>query len=146
MTETTYVTTVVERTLNAPWGLEGGGFAAPNDAEVRHPDGRVIKVPKATRCEIPPDSVLVMSTGGGGGYGPPSERTAEAVAKDLRGGVHLGGFRPAALPARGLAAGSRGTRPIRAARVPMLFLPAADTGSMKPFSGLPACPRRTGGR
>lgn len=86
MTETTYVTTVVERTLNAPWGLEGGGFAAPNDAEVRHPDGRVVKVPKATRCEIPPDSVLVMSTGGGGGYGPPAERTKEAVAKDLREG------------------------------------------------------------
>lgn len=86
MTETTYVTTVVERTLNAPWGLEGGGFAAPNDAEVRYADGRVVKVPKATRCEIPPGSVLVMSTGGGGGYGPPSDRPKEAVAKDLREG------------------------------------------------------------
>ena len=86
MTETTYVTTVVERTLNAPWGLEGGGFAAPNDAEVRHADGRVIKVPKATRCEIPPGSVLVMSTGGGGGYGAPAERSRAAVEKDLREG------------------------------------------------------------
>ena len=61
-------------------------MAVPNDAEVRMPDGTIVKVPKATRCVIPPGGVLVMSTGGGGGYGPPDERPREAVARDLREG------------------------------------------------------------
>ena len=34
-----YVTSAVERTKNAPWGLEGGGFARPNGAALARADG-----------------------------------------------------------------------------------------------------------
>ncbi len=39
MLEDTYVTTAVERTRNAPWGLEGGGSGRANDAAIIDPDG-----------------------------------------------------------------------------------------------------------
>jgi len=86
MTEDIYITTVVERTKNAPWGLSGGGFAVPNGAAVRFPDGRRVPVPKTTRLAVPKDAVLELATGGGGGYGDPGMRPKEAVLADLRAG------------------------------------------------------------
>ncbi len=86
MLEKSYVTTVVERTKNAPWGLQGGGAGKANRAGVRYLDGHFESRPKDTRIEVPRDGVVELSTGGGGGYGPPSERTVEAVQADLRAG------------------------------------------------------------
>jgi N-methylhydantoinase B len=86
MLEKSYVTTVVERTKNAPWGLEGGGPARANGAGVRYPDGSYVARPKETRIEVPKDAVVELNTGGGGGYGPPSKRPAEKVKADLRAG------------------------------------------------------------
>jgi N-methylhydantoinase B len=86
MTEQAYVTTVVERTTNPPWGLEGGGFAQANMAGVRYPDGSYVPRPKETRIVIPRDGVMELRTGGGGGYGPPSKRSVEAVKADLKNG------------------------------------------------------------
>lgn len=86
MLEDTNITTVCERTLNAPWGLDGGGEGRPNGARVRLPDGSVHEVPKTTRFMIPSGGLLELSTGGGGGYGPPSERPAAAVLRDLEQG------------------------------------------------------------
>lgn len=86
MTEDIYITTVVERTRNAPWGLSGGGFAVPNGAAVRFPDGRLVPVPKTTRLAVPKGAVLELATGGGGGYGDPKARPREAVLADLKAG------------------------------------------------------------
>ena len=86
MLEKSYVTTVVERTKNAPWGLQGGGAGKANRAGVRYLDGHFESRPKDTRIEVPRDGVVELNTGGGGGYGPPSERTVEAVQADLRAG------------------------------------------------------------
>jgi len=86
MLEPTNITTVCERTRNRPWGLAGGGEARANGARVRLPDGRVVEAPKTTRFVVPKDGVLELSTGGGGGYGPPSRRSREAVGRDLREG------------------------------------------------------------
>jgi N-methylhydantoinase B len=83
MLEDTYITSAVERTKNAPWGLEGGGEARPNSAGVRYPDGKFLSCPKSTRVYLPKDAVFELSAGGGGGYGPPAERPKEAVQKDL---------------------------------------------------------------
>ena len=108
MTETTYVTTVVERTLNAPWGLEGGGFAAPNDAEVRHA-GR----PRHQGAQG--DALRDPAEQRAGDVDRRWRRLWPAVGADGRSGregsargIHLGGFRPTALPARGVAAGREG--------------------------------------
>ena len=84
--EDTYITPVVERTQNPPWGLEGGGMARANNAIVVYADGSSIDVPKITRFLVPKGALLKMETGGGGGYGSPSARTPEAVQGDLRAG------------------------------------------------------------
>ena len=86
MTEDIYITTAVERTKNAPWGLAGGETARPNGASVRFEDGTLISVPKTTRFKVPKGAVLELSTGGGGGYGQPSLRPKEAVERDLKAG------------------------------------------------------------
>ncbi len=86
MLEQSYVTTVVERTKNSPWGLEGGGEARANIAGVRYPDGTYVSRPKETRIVVPPDAVVELKTGGGGGYGSPSKRSVESIKADLRNG------------------------------------------------------------
>ena len=86
MTEDTFITTAVERTKNAPWGLAGGGGARPNGVGVRFPDGRFESLPKTTRFVVPKDAVLELSTGGGGGYGAPADRPKAAVEADLKAG------------------------------------------------------------
>jgi N-methylhydantoinase B len=85
--EDSYATTVVERTKNAPWGLEGGLPGRPNGIAVRGPDGIVRPLKgKNTRLLLPKGSTLELYNGGGGGYGPPSDRDPEAVRADLREG------------------------------------------------------------
>ncbi|MCX5495870.1 hydantoinase B/oxoprolinase family protein [Kaistia dalseonensis] len=86
MTEDIFITTAVERTKNAPWGLLGGESGRANGAAVRFPDGRVVSVPKTTRFMVPKDAVLELSTGGGGGFGDPAERPRAAVEADLKAG------------------------------------------------------------
>jgi N-methylhydantoinase B len=81
-----YVTSAVERTKNAPWGLEGGGFARPNGAALAHADGTRTEFGKATRLLVPKGATLELLTGGGGGYGPPAQRDPEAVRRDVREG------------------------------------------------------------
>jgi N-methylhydantoinase B len=80
------LTSVVDRTLTAPAGLAGGGDARPNAAWLRLPDGTRVPCAKATRLAAPAGSVLELQTGGGGGFGEPARRDAEAVANDVREG------------------------------------------------------------
>jgi N-methylhydantoinase B len=85
--EDCYATTVVDRTKNPAWGLEGGQPAhVPNGASLRQPDGTRRQVNKATRIVIEKGSTLELTCGGGGGYGPPSARDPEAVHADVREG------------------------------------------------------------
>jgi N-methylhydantoinase B len=85
--EDSYATTVVERTKNAPWGLEGGLAGRPNAVVLRRPGGRTEPLKgKNTRLFLPKGSTVELYNGGGGGYGPPSERDADAVRADLREG------------------------------------------------------------
>lgn len=86
MLEDAYVTSALERTRNVPWGLEGGGEARPNGVTLCSPDGTNTEYRKATRIRVPKGATLKLRTGGGGGYGPPSERDPEAVRADVREG------------------------------------------------------------
>jgi len=76
----------VERTKNAPWGLEGGGFARPNGVALKRADGSRFEFGKATRLLVPRGATLELFTGGGGGYGEPAKRDPEAVLRDVREG------------------------------------------------------------
>jgi N-methylhydantoinase B len=84
--EDCWVTCVVERTKSPAWGLEGGGEGRPNAAALRLPGGERRSFAKATRLRVPTGATLELQTGGGGGYGPASERSSEAIHRDLREG------------------------------------------------------------
>ncbi len=83
MTEDHLITSVFERTLNAPWGLLGGKEARPNKCLATMPDGEVHLISKATHFHMPKGAVLNMRTGGGGGYGDPKDRPVESVKEDI---------------------------------------------------------------
>jgi N-methylhydantoinase B len=87
MLEDAYVTTVVERMKMPPWGLDSGGEAAANKVVVRYPDGSITPpFGKVTRLALPKGTRLELHTGGGGGFGDPLDRTAEAVRNDIADG------------------------------------------------------------
>jgi N-methylhydantoinase B len=79
-----YLNTQVQRTLLAPWGLYGGNDGDPNAAFIVGSDGKKRQACSVNRHLIRPGEVLVMRTGGGGGFGPPVERDEELVAADVR--------------------------------------------------------------
>jgi N-methylhydantoinase B len=80
------VTSAVERTKTAPWGLQGGEHGRPNAVALRHADGSRTWFGKATRLLVPKGATLELFCGGGGGYGPPAARAPEAVHADIREG------------------------------------------------------------
>lgn len=102
MLEDSWVTSAVERTKNAPWGLAGGGEARPNGAALVDTDGTRTTFAKATRLLVPKGATLELANGGGGGYGDPGERDPDAVRDDLRNGYitleHARRYYPHALP------------------------------------------------
>lgn len=81
--EEAWLTAVIERTAAQPWGLCGGGTARANSGRLRSPECAVVPVGKATRLLLARGAVFELSTGGGGGFGPPSERNSKAVLHDL---------------------------------------------------------------
>lgn len=79
----------VERTQCAPWGLAGGGDAAPNRVAVIRQGGRR-EAPgvngKIDLTELEAGEGYIVETGGGGGFGSPLERDPVLVLRDVRGG------------------------------------------------------------
>lgn len=82
-----WATTVVERTQLAPWGLHGGTSARPNAATLVLADGTERRCDKETALHVPAGASLRFTTGGGAGYGPPSERPPDMVHEDVRNGL-----------------------------------------------------------
>lgn len=78
----------VERTQCAPWGVAGGKDALPNRIRVERAGGEVLQNRNGKLGSEPlePGDVLVIESGGGGGYGDPAERDREAVRGDVRNG------------------------------------------------------------
>ncbi len=79
--------TNLDRTRCPPWGVQGGKEAKP---------GRFTVVKTATNKEVIADKedeyrleagdIVCVETGGGGGYGPPSERPVGLIQRDLDAG------------------------------------------------------------
>jgi N-methylhydantoinase B len=71
------------RLKTAPWGLFGGHEGGQAEISItRAPSGTP---PDRDTLLLPGDTVIVK-TAGGGGYGPPKERSRELVQRDLREG------------------------------------------------------------
>ena len=78
----------VERTICAPWGLDGGKDALANRIFIRRDDGAVEIYPtgKIKPTEIGKSDGFTVETAGGGGFWNPLERPAEKVLADVRSG------------------------------------------------------------
>ena len=75
----------IERTVFPPWGIEGGGDAMPNEIKVRRADGTMEEYPngKLDSIQLTPEDAVIISAGGGGGFGDPTERDVDAVKLDV---------------------------------------------------------------
>ncbi|WP_427870969.1 hydantoinase B/oxoprolinase family protein [Leucobacter luti] len=76
---------LVYKTKTAPWSIAGGDEGQPNQI-VLNPGTPREKVQGGSYNLLDAGDVLVNATGGGGGYGDPTRRDPEAVAKDVRNG------------------------------------------------------------
>jgi N-methylhydantoinase B len=78
--------TNVDRTKYPPWGVQGGKAAMPGCVTLYRPDGTSEIVSKVKNYKLSPGDVVVLETGGGGGWGPPEERDPAAREADLADG------------------------------------------------------------
>jgi N-methylhydantoinase B len=76
-----------ERFVHHPWGIFGGRPGGTGRFSIQGPKHNDETLPdKPNHVPLGPDDAVVIETPGAGGYGPPSEREAEAVAADYRSG------------------------------------------------------------
>ena len=82
------VTTHMDRTRCAPWGLMGGGEGAANRVSLRLEGDLNDDLPNAKVISRPlkPGDQLIARGGGGGGFGPAWDRPVDKVCEDVRQG------------------------------------------------------------
>jgi len=77
------LTTNVDRTRDPPWGVQGGKAGQPGCVTVYKAAGGSEVISKVRNYPVKPGDIVVLETGGGGGWGPPAERSREAIARDI---------------------------------------------------------------
>lgn len=75
-----------ERAKTPAWGLFGGGTATPPEVVLNPGRGDQRTMLKASRVPLSRGDVIRTMTGGGGGYGSPTERDSDALRRDIRAG------------------------------------------------------------
>ncbi|GAA2207576.1 hydantoinase B/oxoprolinase family protein [Nonomuraea monospora] len=76
-----------ERSVTPAWGLAGGSAGAPPRVTLNPGARGEREVLKVNALPVKAGDVLRCESGGGGGYGPPERRAAEATAADLAQGM-----------------------------------------------------------
>jgi N-methylhydantoinase B len=72
-----------ERFRHRPWGVFGGGHGASGRfVHVDGDGGEAVLDVKPSGVTVTPEESVIVETPGAGGYGPPGERSAEAVEED----------------------------------------------------------------
>ena len=84
--EEAYCTSTIERTKNAPWGLPAGCPAGRTAVSSIILTGGASPSPRRPGCGSRRAPTFEVHCGGGGGYGPPSERDPDRVLADVREG------------------------------------------------------------
>jgi N-methylhydantoinase B len=86
LNETT-ISSQIDRTKCAPWGLDGGLDGLPNKITLRR-GGEEVELPngKTSQVRLAAGDAYVLHSGGGGGYGDPLDRPVDRVALDIRRG------------------------------------------------------------
>jgi N-methylhydantoinase B len=72
------------RSIERPWGLNGGGEGSCNRFEVIR-DGETIRGARMPTMALKRGDKVKLVTGGGGGFGEPWSRPIEDVAADVKG-------------------------------------------------------------
>jgi N-methylhydantoinase B len=80
-----FVTTSMDRTLERPWGVNGGEPGTSGGIELELPDGELRPAAKVTRLPVPAGTRMRVRSAGGGGWGEPAQhstalREADRVA------------------------------------------------------------------
>ena len=79
-----------DRVKCPPWGVFGGQAGKPGKVTVIKKSGDTEIIYKTKAYPLAPGDSLIVETGGGGGYGPPAERSRSLVERDvLRGYVSV---------------------------------------------------------
>jgi N-methylhydantoinase B len=75
----------IDRVHCAPWGLAGGAAGFGNEARIRLDGKNVADLPnaKVLTQRLKPGDAYSLLSGGGGGFGPPTDREPERVAYDV---------------------------------------------------------------
>ncbi len=83
---------VGERFVHQPWGLFGGEPGATGQFLLTDADGTTRRLANKVRMPLREGQCVTVETPGAGGYGPPAERPAEALAEDTRTGKFSAAF------------------------------------------------------
>src|SRR5262245_16663483 len=75
-----------DRVKFPPWGVQGGKEGKSGKITVIKKSGAKEIIHKSKGYPLEPGDEIIVETGGGGGYGPPSERPRELIERDLRRG------------------------------------------------------------
>ncbi|MEP7247106.1 MAG: hydantoinase B/oxoprolinase family protein [Gammaproteobacteria bacterium] len=73
----------IERTKVPSWAQQGGLSGLANSFVIEYADGARTEMRKGSGKKVSAGARFCVTCGGGGGYGPPSERSIEAVRRDL---------------------------------------------------------------
>jgi len=73
----------LERTIDPPWGVNGGESGAVNRCVISRANGEEREVKKESNVPLAAGDAVTFLTAGGGGYGDPRERARELVERDL---------------------------------------------------------------
>jgi N-methylhydantoinase B len=83
----------IERSSHEPWGVFGGGSGAPGRFLHVTADGEPKMLPtKPSGVLVHENEAIIIESPGAGGYGPPAERSREAVAVDQASGKFSKGY------------------------------------------------------
>lgn len=69
-----------------PYGIEGGNSGAVTRIRILSAEGQLTAVNAYTTYEAQAGDVIMIDTAGGGGYGPPAERSPELARTDMENG------------------------------------------------------------
>jgi N-methylhydantoinase B len=75
--------TNLDRTNHPAWGVLGGKEARPGSVFVEKPNGVRIPMNKARGDMLDAGDLVILETGGGGGYGPPEARDLALIQRDV---------------------------------------------------------------
>jgi N-methylhydantoinase B len=79
-----------DRVKYPPWGVHGGKEGASGRITVLKKSGEKETLYKSKAYPLEPGDSIIVETGGGGGYGLPSQRSGDLVERDLRRGYISG--------------------------------------------------------